>query len=262
MALLTGPARISTRSAGRYRPGTPPLWSASTRLPESRAGNLGRQPPGRRKLRVRALGPAVLGQPVHHRQPARCWRWISYPTTGDRKCRRKRVRLNTTGSGRAAAADSGTWDAICPDPRQHARRPDRPGGREGRGRDSVARRTTDHHGHLQRSGTTGRSGERESWLTMAAEIWIGGKLRRSLLEEFPISDLLWIGTIIAWHHPPRRTFWLPGTKTACCILRMLRRPGESLKSWKDGCGNITSRSGGDRKASNEHAPELVEFVPT
>ena len=96
---------------------------------------------------------------------------------------------------------------------------------------------------------------------MAAEIWIGGKLPRGLLDEFPISDLR-----LDWDETPFDATSEEGILNA---RDESGRPhfadgeaawGES-RSWKAGCGSTTSRSRGGRPGKYEYLPELVEFRP-
>ena len=61
---------------------------------------------------------------------------------------------------------------------------------------------------------------------MAAEIWIGGKLRRRLLKAFPISDMRWTGIVARSIRRPSKAFWLPVTKTGCCTSAIARPLGE------------------------------------
>lgn len=96
---------------------------------------------------------------------------------------------------------------------------------------------------------------------MAAEIWIGGKLSRGLLEEFPISDLRldWDNNSLA-------------SSAEADILAALDQDGhlhfadveaawgefEELEGWLRE-HNIPFRRRSEGKY--EHAPELVEFRP-
>ena len=58
---------------------------------------------------------------------------------------------------------------------------------------------------------------------MAAEIWIGGNLPRSLLGEFPISDLSLDWDITPCDATSEEGVLKPVTKTVCCILPTAKR---------------------------------------
>ena len=83
---------------------------------------------------------------------------------------------------------------------------------------------------------------------MAGEIWIGGKLPRSLLDAFPIDDLR-----LDWDENPvdgprKRRCW-QAVKTTTCISAIARRLTASFRNWRAGCGSTISRSSGSRRAS-------------
>ena len=171
--------------------------------------------------------------------------------------------MNTIGSGRAAVAI-----AVRGIPTLSRSPPTRPTTRSTRRSRRPWPRFGGETNHRSSRASTAcrnhrKKGGRESWLTeWRQKSGSGASSPAVFWRSFPSPICVWIGTIIAWHHPPRRTFWLPETKTVCCILRMLKQRGASLKSWKDGCGNITSRSGGDQKASMNTCPNLSNSVPT
>jgi hypothetical protein len=96
---------------------------------------------------------------------------------------------------------------------------------------------------------------------MAAEIWIGGKLSRSLLEEFPISDLGldWDNNRLA----SSREADILAARDENGLLRFADVEAawgqfEELEGWLRE-HNLPFRRQSDGKY--EHAPELVEFRP-
>ena len=98
---------------------------------------------------------------------------------------------------------------------------------------------------------------------MAAEIWIGGKLPRSLLDEFPISDLTldWDENPIR-RHVGGRHFERPRRKRTAALCRCRSSMGRIRRSWRAGYGSTTSRSSGKRRGSTSMIPALWSFAPT
>ena len=97
---------------------------------------------------------------------------------------------------------------------------------------------------------------------MAAEIWVGGKLPRSLLDEFPISDLRLDFDENPFDATTEEGILMPATKTACCTLPTARQRGASFRNWKAGCGNTTFRSSGSRRANTGMIRALSSFALT
>ena len=84
---------------------------------------------------------------------------------------------------------------------------------------------------------------------MAAEIWIGGKLHRSLLEAFPVSDLR-----LDWDHNRLQSSTEPDILAARDENGLLYFADDeaawaSFRNWRRGCGNITFPFGAIQKVS-------------
>ena len=97
---------------------------------------------------------------------------------------------------------------------------------------------------------------------MPAEIWIGGNLPRSLLGEFPISDLSLDWDDTRFDATSEEGVLMPATKAACCILPTAKRLGANFRSWKAGCGNTTSPSGGNPRANTNTTLASSNFALT
>jgi hypothetical protein len=96
---------------------------------------------------------------------------------------------------------------------------------------------------------------------MAAEIWIGGKLRRSLLEEFPVSDLC-----LEWDQGRLKSTSeadITAARNEDGLLHFADVEAawgefQELESWLRE-HNLPFRRHSEGKY--EHSPELVEFRP-
>ena len=84
---------------------------------------------------------------------------------------------------------------------------------------------------------------------MAAEIWVGGKLPRTLLDEFPVSDLRLDFDETPFDATTEEGILSTAPKTACCTSPTARQRGESSPNWKAGCGNTRFRSSGSLRAN-------------